>query len=63
MSHPKSNFYGVNGVEYFFMYFGEFDGCQKCEDLTGSIGFDRIIYVVHSISSDSVIIHIVLVSK
>ena len=45
------------------MYFGEFDGCQKCEDLTGSIGFDRIIYVVHSISSDSVIIYIVLVSK
>ena len=59
MSHPKNNFYGVNGVEYFW----EFDGCQKCEDLTGSLGFDRIIYVVHSISSDSVIIHIVLVSK
>lgn len=41
------------------------DGCQRCEDLR-SIGFDRIIlyiYVVHSASSDSVIIHIVLVSK
>ena len=63
MSHPKSNFTELMEWSIFFMYFGEFDGCQKCEDLTGSIGFDRIIYVVHSISSDSVIIHIVVVSK